>query len=145
TRQYAVQVAPFNGRGTVAYNNITAAQGFNKTAIAAVANFIDDYAGNSATPVNILFGTGRYRPNLFSWSIYLQDTYKPSTDLTVVYGFRYENFGQPANYFAHPAFVGYGTNDYLSTAKVNHDDNNIGPTLGFSYNPHLGFPLLNGR
>jgi len=145
TRQYAVQVAPFNGRGTVAYNNITAAQGFNKTAIAAVANFIDDYAGNSAAPVNILFGSGRYRPNLFSWSIYLQDTYKPSTDLTVVYGFRYENFGQPANYFAHPAFVGYGTNDYLSTAKVNHDNNNIGPTLGFSYNPHLGFPLLNGR
>ncbi len=145
TRQNAVQVAPFNGRGTIAYSNITAAQGFNKTAIAAVANFIDDYAGFSTAPVNILFGSGRYQPNLFSWSIYMQDTYKVNPDLTLVYGFRYENFGQPANFFAHPAFVGYGTNDYLSTAKVNHDNNNFGPTFGFSYNPHIDFPLLNGR
>jgi hypothetical protein len=146
-RQLAVQVAPFNGRGTIAYNNITAAQSFTKTAILAAANFIDDYAGVPASggPVNILFGSGRYRPNLFSWSIYAQDNWKFSPDLTVTYGFRYENFGQPANYFSHPAFVGYGTNDYLSTAKVNPDNNNFAPSLGFSYNPHIDFPLLNGR
>jgi hypothetical protein len=144
-RQIAVQVAPFNGRGTIAYNNITAAQGFNRTAIAAAANFIDDYAGVSAAPVNILFGSGRYRPNLFAWSFYLQDTYKPTSDLTLTYGFRYENFGQPANYFKNPAFVGYGTNDYLATDKVNHDNNNFGPSLGFAYNPHIDLPLLNGR
>ncbi len=144
-RQLATQVAPFNGRGTIAYNNITAAQSSNNTAIAAVANFIDDYAGNSTGPVNKLFGSGRYHPNLFTWAFYAQDTYKMTQDLTVVYGLRYENFGQPANIFTHPAFTGYGTNDYLSTDKVNHDNNNFGPSLGFSYNPHLNYPLLNGK
>ena len=144
-RQLATQVAPFNGRGTIAYNNITAAQSSNNRAIAAVANFIDDYAGFSTAPVNKLFGSGRYYPNLFTWSLFAQDTFKMTQDLTLVYGVRYENFGQPANIFEHPAFVGYGTNDYLSTAKVNHDNNNFGPSLGFSYNPHTDLPLLNGR
>ena len=144
-RQLATQVAPFNGRGTIAYNNITAAQSSNNTAIAAVANFIDDYAGFSAGPVNKLFGSGRYHPNLFTWSLFAQDTFKATQDLTLVYGVRYENFGQPANIFEHPAFVGYGTNDYLSTDKVNHDNNNFGPSLGFSYNPHTDYPLLKGK
>lgn len=145
-RQLATQVAPFNGRGTIAYSNITAAQSSNNAAITAVANFIDDYAGfSSGGPLQKLFGSGRYHPNLFTWSLFAQDTYKMSPDLTLVYGLRYENFGQPANIFEHPAFVGYGTNDYLSTAKVNHDNNNIGPSVGFSYNPHVDFPLLNGK
>ncbi|MDE1160360.1 MAG: carboxypeptidase-like regulatory domain-containing protein [Acidobacteriaceae bacterium] len=152
-RQLAVQIAPFNSRGTVAYSQITAANSaaYYATAVTAIANFIDDYAGVSSAPVNKLFDTaspaqpGTYRPNLFTQSYFAQDTWKVTPDLTLVYGLRYENFGQPANSLPNPAFVGYGTSDYLSTARVNQDNNNVGPTFGFSYNPHIGGGLLNGR
>jgi Carboxypeptidase regulatory-like domain len=139
-RQLAVQVAPFNGRGTVAYNLANSAATGNTT-ITGLANFIDNYggtAGATAGPVSILFGTGRYHPNLFTVSAYFQDTFKLTPNLTVVYGTRYENFGQPANIFKYPAFVGYGDTDITSTAKVNHDNNNWGPTVGFSYSPNFG-------
>jgi hypothetical protein len=139
-RQLAVQVAPFNGRGTVAYNNANSAATGNTT-ITGLANFIDNYggtAGASAGPISILFGSGKYRPNLFTVSAYVQDTYKFTPNLTVVYGTRYENFGQPANGFKYPAFVGYGDTDITSTAKVDHDNNNFGPSVGFSYSPHFG-------
>jgi hypothetical protein len=59
-------------------------------------------------------------------------------NFTVIYGTRYENFGQPANGFTYPAFVGYGDTDITSTAKVDADNNNFGPTVGFSYSPHFG-------
>jgi hypothetical protein len=139
-RQLAVQVAPFNGRGTVAYNNANSAATGNTT-ITGLANFIDNYggtAGASAGPISILFGTGKYRPNLFTVSAYVQDTFKVTPNLTVVYGTRYENFGQPANGFKYPAFVGYGNADITSTAKVDHDNNNFGPSVGFSYSPQFG-------
>jgi hypothetical protein len=154
-RQLAIQQAPFNSRGTVTFTACTAtscAGGGIATAISPVANFIDNYAGPSTGPVAILFDTqnpqqpGKYRPNLFSMSFFVQDQYKVSPNLSLVYGLRYENFGQPANgTFTHPAFVGYGANDYAGTSKVVMDNNNFGPTFGFSYQPHTGSGLLNGR
>ncbi len=154
-RQLAVQQAPFNGRGTVTYTACTTtscAPGGITTVVNALTNFIDNYAGPSTGPVAKLFDTiapqqpGLYRPNLFSYSFFLQDTFKVSPDLSLVYGFRYENFGQPANgALTHPAFVGYGANDFAGVSKVNTDNNNIGPTFGFSYQPHVGSGFLNGR
>jgi len=135
-RQLAVQVAPFNSRGTVAYST-SANNAFTGGAISALANFIDNYGGTNTAPVNIVFGTGRYRPNLFTVAAYLQDTYKASPNLTLTYGLRYENFGQPANIFKSPAFTGYSDADATTTAKVNQDNNNFGPSVGFAYNPHL--------
>jgi hypothetical protein len=133
-RQLAVQVAPFNGRGSVSYAT-SASNAFTGGAISGLANFIDNFAGSNGGP-SIVFGSGKYRPNLFTWTFYAQDTYKATPNLTVTYGLRYENFGQPANGFKYPAFVGFGDNDISSTAKVNTDNNNFGPSLGFSYNPH---------
>ncbi len=154
-RQLAVQVAPFNGRGSVTYAACTAttcANGGITTPITALSNFIDGYAGPSTGPVAKLFDTvnpaqpGKYRPNLFSMSFFFQDTYKATSDLSIVYGIRYENFGQPANgAFSHPAFAGYGANDYAGISKVNQDNNNFGPTFGFSYQPHVGSGMFNGR
>jgi len=137
-RQLAVQVAPFNGRGTVAYSLTALNAGVGVTSpITAFANFIDNYGGTLASPVNIVFGSGRYRPNLFTVAGYLQDTYKATPDLVLTYGLRYENFGQPANIFKSPAYTGYSDADATSTARVNPDNNNFGPSLGFSYNPHI--------
>jgi hypothetical protein len=154
-RQLAIQQAPFNSRGTVTFTactTTTCAGGGIATAISPVANFIDNYAGPSTGPVGILFDTqnpqqpGKYRPNLFSVSFFLQDQYKVTQNLSLVYGLRYENFGQPANgTFTHPAFLGFGANDYAGTSKVTMDNNNFGPTFGFSYQPHTGNGIFNGR
>jgi outer membrane receptor protein involved in Fe transport len=133
-RQLAVQIAPFNSRGQINYNN-SASNAFTGGAISPLANFIDNYGGTNGGP-NISFGSGKYRPNLFTWTLFGQDTYKVTPNLTVTYGLRYENFGQPANIFKYPAFVGYGDTDVSSTAKVNPDNNNFGPSVGFSYSPH---------
>ncbi len=157
-RQLAVQQAPFNGRGSVTYTACTASAtgtcsaGGITTAVTGLANFIDNYAGPTTGPVAKVFDQvsplqpGKYRPNLFSLSFFLQDTWKLTSDLSFVYGFRYENFGQPANgAFTHPAFNGFGANDFAGVSKVNQDNNNIGPTFGFSYQPHFGDGILNGR
>jgi Carboxypeptidase regulatory-like domain len=133
-RQLAVQVAPFNSRGQNFYQT-SANNAFTGGQISALANFIDNYGGTNGGPV-ISFGSGKYRPNLFTWTLYGQDTYKVTPNLTVNYGLRYENFGQPANIFKYPAFVGYGDTDVSSTAKVNPDNNNFGPSVGFAYSPH---------
>jgi hypothetical protein len=134
-RQLATQVAPFNGRGQVTYS-ISANNAFTGGAITALGNFIDNYGGTSTAPVNIVFGSGRYHPNLFTVAGFLQDTYKATPNLTLTYGLRYENFGQPANIFPHPAFTGFTDADATSTARVNPDNNNFGPSVGFAYNPH---------
>ena len=129
-RQLAVQVAPFNSRGTVAYSNVNTTF-TGGTTITGLANYIDNFGGTSGGPVAITFGSGLYRPNLFTVSMFVQDTWKPAADLTIVYGMRYENFGQPANKFTYPAFVGYGDTDILSKTKVANDSNNFGPAWAF--------------
>ncbi len=137
-RQLATQQAPYNSRGQYTYQltPVTAAAGVTAP-ITALANFIDNDAGPNGTAA-ISIGSGRYHPNLFTWTMYAQDTWKISPDLTLTYGVRYENFGQPANIFRYPAFVGTASTDITNTARVKNDSNNVGPTVGFSFNPHGG-------
>jgi outer membrane receptor protein involved in Fe transport len=137
-RQLATQVAPFNGRGQVNYSLTALNAGVGVTSpITELANFMDNYGGTATGPIAKVFGSGRYHPNLFTVAGYLQDTYKATPDLTLTYGLRYENFGQPANIFKSPAFTGYTDADTFSTARVSQDNNNFGPSVGFAYNPHL--------
>jgi hypothetical protein len=133
-RQLAKQVAPFNGRGIVQYSS-SASNAFTGGAITGLANFIDNFSGTNSNPVQISFGSGLYRPNLFTYAFFAQDSWKVRHDLTVNLGLRYENFGQPANIFKYPAFVGYADADILSSQKVNNDNNNFAPSVGFAYNP----------
>jgi outer membrane receptor protein involved in Fe transport len=142
-RQISTQVAPFNSRGQVGYTT-TANNSFSGGVITGLANFIDNYSGTSTNPVAISFGSGEYHPNLFSYAFFFQDSWKVSPTFTLNYGIRYENFGQAANDFKYPAFVGYGTADILSTAKVNPDNNNFGPSIGFAWNPLQKFVLRGG-
>lgn len=130
-RQLSVQVAPFNSRGSYTYADNTT------YGISGLANMIDDYSGNAGTnAASKLFGTGKYYPNTFVWVLFMQDSWKARQDLTLNFGLRYENFGQPANIFKYPAFVGYGDTDITSTARVDPDNNNFGPNFGFSWAPH---------
>jgi hypothetical protein len=140
-RQVSKQVAPFNSRGIVIYST-TSSNTNSGGAITGLANFIDDFSGTNVNPVQLTFGSGLYRPNIFTWTLFAQDSYKVTNTLTLNYGLRYENFGQPANQFKYPAYVGLGTTDILSTEKVNPDNNNFGPSVGFAWNPKFDSGLL---
>lgn len=133
-RQLAAQVAPFNGRGQYAFAPSTN-NAFTGGAISALANFIDNVSGPEGGVATILFGSGKYRPNLFTWSLFFQDNWKATQNLTLTAGLRYENFGQPANIFKFPAFTGFGNSNVNDGQRVNQDNNNFGPSVGFAYSP----------
>ena len=135
-RQLATQQAPYNSRGTVTYGS-NSVNGVVTNPIQPLANFIDNFAGGTGAAAVILFGSGRYHPNLFTMSFYAQDTYKATPTLTLTYGLRYENFGQPANIFKLPSFVGLGATDYANTDRVKQANKNFGPSVGFAYSPTL--------
>jgi hypothetical protein len=140
-RQLARQIAPFNSRGSATYNRSIISP-FLTGNVESLANFIDDFAGPTSNIASKSFGSGLYRPNLFRWTLFLQDSWKLSSDFTLNAGLRYENFGQPANIFKYPAFVGSNVGDILSQAKIPADNNNFGPSVGFAWNPHVTNGLM---
>src|SRR5581483_11586795 len=128
-RQIAAQDPPFNFRGSFSY---AASTGVG--AATALANFIDNFGGNGGS-LNKQFGVARYRPNLFRQSYFFQDAWKVRSDLTLNLGLRYENFGTPVNFFTVAAFTNYDPVNFAAPHKVNADNNNFGPTVGFAWNP----------
>jgi hypothetical protein len=133
TRQLATQRAPINNRGAFVYKQSAKNGTIVPSVITSMANFIDDVAGPSGSYTKY-FATGRYHPNLFLPSFYAEDTYKVTSDLTVNFGVRYENYGQPANIFKYAAYSGlYGNAD--DAVKAHQSNFNFGPSVGFAYNP----------
>ncbi len=128
-RQLARQLAPSNNRGTLTYAN--------STGVTALANFIDDFSGNQGN-ITKQFGSPVYRPNLFRWSLFVQDSWKITPTLTLNPGLRYENFGQPANIFTFPAYSGEDPATFSVPSKVNTPNKNFGPAIGFAWNPQSG-------
>jgi len=125
--QLAKQRPPFNERGSFTYNN-----GGGYTGL---ANFLDDFSGPSGS-TNRNFGEPVYYPNLFRHSYFFQDMWRVSPALSLTLGLRYENFGQPANSaFDFPAFAGFDPAQFLVPNKVNPDNNNFGPSVGFAWTP----------
>ena len=49
----------------------------------------------------------------FRHSYFLQDSWKATQALTLTLGLRYENFGQPLNALAYPAFPGFQPERFL--------------------------------
>lgn len=142
-RQLARQVAPFNGRGQIGFATSPVNAGAGVTSsISALANFIDNYGGPSTNVASISFGSGLYRPNLFRWTLFVQDSWRMTPDFTLNIGLRYENFGQPANIFEYPAFVGLNPGDILKKDKIRPDNNNFGPSVGFAWNPKYRSGIL---
>ncbi len=133
-RQIAEQRPPFNERGSF---NFLAGGGFT-----AFANFIDNFSGFRGS-ANRNFGDPVYHPNLFRQSYFFQDTWKMRPSLTLTLGLRYENFGQPANSaFEFPAFAGFDPAQFLVPNKVEQDNNNLGPIIGFAWNPNFRSGVL---
>ncbi len=125
-RQVADQHPPFNERGSFGF---AVGGGYS-----AFANFVDNFSGFRGN-ANINFGDPIYHPNLQRISGFFQDTWKVSATLTATLGVRYENFGQPANNaFKFPA-INLDPATFLTPNKVNSDNNNVGPVIGFAWAP----------
>src|SRR6185437_6013444 len=109
----------------------------------ALANFLDDFSGPSATS-NRVFGAPVLHPDQFSQSYFLEDNWKVTPTLSLTLGMRYENFGQAANVLAYPAFSGFDPAQFLTRRPVNSDDNNFGPAFGLAWSPtgHSGLGRL---
>src|SRR5262245_39497979 len=127
--QLAKQGPPCNERGSITFTN-----GGGYTGL---ANFLDNFSGPSGS-TNRNFGEPVYYPNLFRHSYFFQDAWRATSALTLTLGLRYENFGQPANSaFDFPAFAGFDPAQFLLPNKVNPDNNNFGPSIGFAWNPNF--------
>lgn len=125
-RQLARQHPPFNERGSFTYSS--------STGVTAFANFLDDFGGVNGS-LNRQFGSSIYHPNLFRQSYFFQDAWKVTPNLTLNLGVRYENFGAPENDFTVAGFTNYDTVNFAAPHKVNADNNNFGPSVGFAWNP----------
>jgi hypothetical protein len=136
-RQAITQARGTNDLGTISYTN---AVGYS-----AFANFLDDFSGPSASS-NKVFGAPVLHPNQFRQSYFVEDNWKVKPTLTLTLGMRYENFGQPANVLAYPAFSGFDPAQFLTRRPVNPDNNNFGPAFGLAWSPtgHSGLGRLLG-
>src|SRR5437016_3734819 len=128
-RQLARQHPPFNERGSFTYSSSTSGG-----SIGAFTNFIDDFGGRTGS-LSRQFGSSIYHPNLFRQSYFFQDSWKTTNNLTLNLGLRYENFGTPVNTFSVAAFTDYDPVNFAAPHKVNGDNNNFAPTVGFAWNP----------
>lgn len=132
-RQIALQRPPFVERGSFSFLGTGGFTGF--------ANYVDNFSGFRAT-ANKNFGDPIYRPNLDRLSLFFQDTWKATQDLTLTLGLRYENFGQPANAaFRFPA-INLDPATFLTPNKVAKDKNNFGPVIGFAWAPSFKSGVL---
>lgn len=132
-RQIAQQRPPFVERGSFGFLGTGGFTGF--------ANYIDNFSGFRAN-ANKNFGDPIYHPNLNRVSLFLQDTWKVSQELTLTLGLRYENFGQPANAaFGFPA-INLDPATFLTPNTVATDKNNLGPVIGFAWAPRFKSGVL---
>src|SRR6266446_1589660 len=125
-RQLARQHPPFNERGSFGY--------FASGSVTSFSNFLDDFGGDGGS-LNRQFGSSIYHPNLFRQSYFFQDSWKTTQNLTLNLGLRYENFGTPVNTFTVAAFTNYDPVNFAAPHKVDGDNNNFAPSVGFAWNP----------
>jgi len=141
-RQIATQRAPANVRGNITYTSSQVVAGQANTGVVeAFANFIDNFSGPTGT-MNIVYGTPKYHPTNFQQAYFIQDSWRVTPTFTLNLGLRYENFGQTANIFKYPV-VTLDAASYGVPSKVNNDNNNFGPSVGFAWNPRPDSGWLN--
>ena len=131
--QRSKQQAPFNIRGTLTYNTGGGQSG--------LANYIEDYGGSGGSAAHD-FGSANYYPKLFRQSYFAQDRWRVREALTLSFGIRYEDFGEPINSLRTPAYTGLFnidpanfTGPYSQPNSVKRDRNNFSPSVGVAYSP----------
>jgi hypothetical protein len=134
-KQVARQRPPFVERGSFTYTNVG-------TTYSGFVNFLEDFSGPSGASTKN-FGDPVYRPNLLRHSYFFQDTWKMRPSFSLTLGIRYENFGQPANSaFRFPAYAGPDPAQFTVPNRVNPDNNNFGPSIGFAWTPSFRDGIL---
>jgi len=107
----------------------------------ALANLIDDFGGPSST-IAQNFGSPIARPRLFSQNYFVQDTYRPTPNVSLDLGFRYEYNGAPFNADGTP-YPGIDFSDIACfpsagvkcNTKQQADGSQWGPRAGVVYSP----------
>ena len=138
---------PFNFYGTIGFGDDTSATpvvGGSSFVYKGLANLIDDFGGTSSNSVAQNFGSPTARPNLYSQNYFLEDTYRPLSDLSIDMGLRYEYSGAPFNTPATP-YPGIDVTQIACFPSATNDCNSKqqpvykswGPRIGLAYSPEV--------
>ena len=121
---------PFNYLGSLSY----AATAGTSPKYTALANYVDDYAGDSGS-ITQTFGNPIARPIFHFQNYFVQDNWKFSPNLTVELGLRYELSGTPFNNIKYVGVTPATANNYLSIVPQQADNSDFAPRFGFAYTP----------
>jgi outer membrane receptor protein involved in Fe transport len=136
---------PFIYYGTIAFGTDTSSTpvvGGGNFVYKGLANLIDNYGGPSTDSLTQNFGNPIARPNLYSQNYFAEDTYKPTPNLSIDLGLRYEYSGAPFNTAATP-YPGIDTTQISCFPTAANDCNSkqqpvyksFGPRAGVVYSP----------
>ncbi len=107
-------LAAFDSKGTFTFNNL------------------QDYMNNVAVTFNQALQTASFDATQWNHSYFAQDDWRPTTNLTINVGLRYENSTVPFGLFgAEEAEVRAA----LVPGPAQRDDNNWAPRVGFAWSP----------
>lgn len=143
-RQLEKDLVSQNAKGTLTFAKGGTVNGVSY--VTALGNYLQNQLGPSGTATRT-FGPTRIDPHDWRNGIFFQDDWKVRPDLTVNLGIRYDYLGNPENSLAFPALDPSNPFGILSNASgtvqgvryaVNNDKNNVGPRVGFSWNPRFG-------
>jgi hypothetical protein len=103
-----------------------------------MTRYVDPRSGEPVTAYSELTQT--------EWAVFIDDAWKPTSNLTINMGLRYENYGtfKDSDDTLRNLVLGNGTTyaEQLASARVDivdqffaTDNNNVGPRLGFAWDP----------
>ncbi|PYR47131.1 MAG: hypothetical protein DMF89_19815 [Acidobacteria bacterium] len=115
----------------------------------SILDFVDDEPFSETRAVDPATGRKTVAPGTYitnEWGLFLQDNWKPHSNLTFNVGLRYDNFGNPGKkegpFNAIVLGPGATRQEQIATAKVaaldsiyRTDGNNVAPRVGVSWDP----------
>jgi outer membrane receptor protein involved in Fe transport len=135
-----VNFFPGNFSGAYTFNSIASFHRGRPSA--AGERYVQAFAGAGTTGATTL-------PNSEEWAFFLQDEWRPTANLSVTAGLRYDQqkFEQPQVRNPDPQLAAAG----IDTSFLATDDDNVAPRLGVAWNPRsdlvvrAGYGLFYGR